>query len=223
MPQARQAVLGLFNNGNMTTEWNGPIATLDAGTPAQRCKTTTARRTSRACRDDDARRSSCSRATRTASSCRSRAPRSTSRTTPPTRAPRSARPSRSTTPSASRSTTSAAPRHADRRHRRPLAHEPDHGRGRERNGNPTGYSNNLITADGQTMRVPTAPPAACPPGGAAEPAAHRRRGPDLGQRPRRAPRPRHDRSHRPVRRADAVARRVAGSDQATGAPRLPLG
>ncbi len=32
-------VLGLFNNGNMTTEWNGPIATLDAGTPAQRCKT----------------------------------------------------------------------------------------------------------------------------------------------------------------------------------------
>jgi alkaline phosphatase len=32
-------VLGLFNAGNMTTEWNGPIATLGDGTPAQRCKT----------------------------------------------------------------------------------------------------------------------------------------------------------------------------------------
>ena len=50
------------------------------------------------------------RATRTGSSCRSRAPRSTSRTTPPTRARRSARPSRSTRRSASRSTTSASTR-----------------------------------------------------------------------------------------------------------------
>jgi alkaline phosphatase len=32
-------VLGLFNAGNMTTEWSGPIATLGDGTPAQRCKT----------------------------------------------------------------------------------------------------------------------------------------------------------------------------------------
>jgi alkaline phosphatase len=33
-------VLGLFNNSTMTTEWNGPIATRGDGTPAQRCVTT---------------------------------------------------------------------------------------------------------------------------------------------------------------------------------------
>jgi alkaline phosphatase len=32
-------VLGLFAGGNMTTEWNGPIATRGDGTPAARCKT----------------------------------------------------------------------------------------------------------------------------------------------------------------------------------------
>jgi alkaline phosphatase len=32
-------VLGLFTGGNMTTEWNGPTATRGDGTPAQRCDT----------------------------------------------------------------------------------------------------------------------------------------------------------------------------------------
>ena len=32
-------LLGLFNAGNMTTEWNGPVATRGDGTPAQRCTT----------------------------------------------------------------------------------------------------------------------------------------------------------------------------------------
>jgi alkaline phosphatase len=36
---SHRPLLGLFNAGNMTTEWNGPIATLGAGTPAQRCQT----------------------------------------------------------------------------------------------------------------------------------------------------------------------------------------
>jgi alkaline phosphatase len=35
----RTPVLGLFNAGNMTTEWNGPTAVPGDGTPAQRCKT----------------------------------------------------------------------------------------------------------------------------------------------------------------------------------------
>ena len=44
-------LLGLFNAGNMTTEWTGPQATLGEGTPAQRCVTDQpAGRTSRACR-----------------------------------------------------------------------------------------------------------------------------------------------------------------------------
>ena len=37
--QRNKPVLGLFVGGNMTTEWNGPVATLGDGTPAQRCKT----------------------------------------------------------------------------------------------------------------------------------------------------------------------------------------
>ena len=75
----------------------------------------------------------CSTNNARASSCRSRAPRSTSRTTPPTPAARSARRSPSTRRSASPSTTSEdAPGHAGRRHRRPLAHQPDRRRGRER-------------------------------------------------------------------------------------------
>ena len=54
-------------------------------------------------------------------------------------------------------------------------------------GNPTGYSNNLITKDGQTMRITygTAGGNAAA-GGAAEPAAHRLGRPDLGRRPGRA-------------------------------------
>jgi alkaline phosphatase len=36
----RKPLLGLFAPVNMTTEWNGPIATLGDGTPAQRCNTT---------------------------------------------------------------------------------------------------------------------------------------------------------------------------------------
>jgi alkaline phosphatase len=33
-------LLGLFTTGNMTTEWTGPVATLGDGTPAQKCVTT---------------------------------------------------------------------------------------------------------------------------------------------------------------------------------------
>jgi alkaline phosphatase len=33
-------VLGLFNDGNMTTEWSGPVATRGDGTPPQKCVTT---------------------------------------------------------------------------------------------------------------------------------------------------------------------------------------
>jgi alkaline phosphatase len=36
----RKPVLGLFTGGNMTTEWTGPIATLGDGSPAQKCVTT---------------------------------------------------------------------------------------------------------------------------------------------------------------------------------------
>jgi len=43
-------VLGLFNGGNMTTEWTGPIATLGDGVPAHRCTTTNRPAPSRACR-----------------------------------------------------------------------------------------------------------------------------------------------------------------------------
>ena len=83
--------------------------------------------------DDQAGRSTCSTTTTArASSSRSRAPRSTSRTTPPTPAARSARRSPSTGRSGSRSTTRRPPGHAGRRHRRPLAHQPDRRRGRER-------------------------------------------------------------------------------------------
>ncbi len=32
-------LLGLFTGGNMTTEWTGPVATLGDGTPAQKCVT----------------------------------------------------------------------------------------------------------------------------------------------------------------------------------------
>jgi alkaline phosphatase len=37
--KANKPLLGLFTPVNMTTEWNGPIATLGDGTPAQRCAT----------------------------------------------------------------------------------------------------------------------------------------------------------------------------------------
>jgi alkaline phosphatase len=37
--RSNKPLLGLFTPVNMTTEWNGPIATLGDGTPAQRCAT----------------------------------------------------------------------------------------------------------------------------------------------------------------------------------------
>ena len=52
-------------------------------------------------------------------------------------------------------------------------------------GNPTGYSNNLITADGQTMRVTYGTAGGTPPAAPAEPAAHRLGRPDLGPGPGR--------------------------------------
>jgi hypothetical protein len=61
-----------------------------------------------------------------------------------------------------------AARHADRRHRRSRPHEPDRGEDSSGTGNPTGYSNSLVTADDQVMRVTygtaggATPPAAPP-------------------------------------------------------------
>jgi alkaline phosphatase len=46
-----------------------------------------------------------------------------------------------------------APGHARGGHGRSLAHQPDRRRGQRGRGDPTGYSNNLVTADGQTMRI----------------------------------------------------------------------
>jgi alkaline phosphatase len=106
-------VLGLFTAGNMTTEWTGPVATRGDGVPAHNCVTTNRPANEPSLSDMTRKASRCStptRATARASSCRSRAPRSTSRTMPPTRAGRSARTSRSTTRSASRSSTSARTR-----------------------------------------------------------------------------------------------------------------
>jgi alkaline phosphatase len=37
--KSSRPLLGLFNKGNMTTEWTGPVATRGDGTPAQRCVT----------------------------------------------------------------------------------------------------------------------------------------------------------------------------------------
>ena len=61
-----------------------------------------------------------------------------------------------------------APGHADHRHRRPRAHEPDHREDASSTGIPTGYSTNLKTRDGAklTLTYGTAggtPPVASPP------------------------------------------------------------
>lgn len=106
-------VLGLFAPGNVPVEWTGKPAAV-GGTDPQRCTTGNAERPAGtpAWRTRPARPSPCwrpsrarSTATARASSSRSRAPRSTSRTTPPTRAARSVRPPPSTAPSRSPATT----------------------------------------------------------------------------------------------------------------------
>ena len=83
-------------------------------------------------------------------------------------------------------------------------------------GLPTGYSTNLPTKDGQTLSLTYGTAGYGGAGqragrGAAEPAAHRRGRPGLGQRPGRARRARHQRPHRPVRDAGRLSRATARS------------
>lgn len=104
--QGRRKLLGLFNQGNMTTEWNGaPAATPRSG--PQRCneanrpanEPSLPEMTQKALHLLDQSRSAKGKGRAQAgraSSCRSRAPRSTSKTTRRTRARRSARRSHST-------------------------------------------------------------------------------------------------------------------------------
>ena len=61
---------------------------------------------------------------------------------PPTPVHRSASRLPSTTPSGLRSGSSRSPGNVDRRHCRPLPHQPNRGRGHLGTGNPTGYSDN---------------------------------------------------------------------------------
>ena len=90
---------------------------------------------------------------------------------------------------------------ADHAHTSQIVAEDSNPTGTTPNNSPTGYSNNLITADDQIMRVTygTAGGAASP-GGSAEPAAHGLGGPGLGPGPGRVGCGRYQRPHRPVRR-----------------------
>ena len=89
-------VLGLFNTGNMSLEWTGPAASLGKGNAPARLQREPAPGQRAEPGGDDAEGDRPAGRTARASSSRSRAPRSTSRTTPPTPAARSARRSPST-------------------------------------------------------------------------------------------------------------------------------
>ena len=109
--------------------------------------------------------------------------------------------------------------HAGRRHRRPLAHQPDRARGREGTGLPPATRTNLLTKDGQTL-TPDLWHGGLRRRGqragrhAAEPAAHRRGGPVWAQRPRRVGGARHQRPHRPLR--SPPGRELAAAQAAHG-------
>ncbi len=168
-------VLGLFNTGNMSLEWTGPAASHGKGNAPVPCTEgqRPANEPSLAAMTEQAIDLLDERQRARGSSCRSRAPRSTSRTTPPTPAARSARRSPSTGRSASRSTTRkttptrwswSPPTTRTRARSSP--------RTRPAAALPTGYSTNLLTKDGQTLSLtygtagyggPGAAPAAVPP------------------------------------------------------------
>ena len=98
--ERRAPLLGLFAPGNMPVRWEGPQAThhgnIDQPPVDLRAQRRARRRDPDAGADDDKGDRPALGATRRASSCRSRAPRSTSRTMPPIPAARSARRSTST-------------------------------------------------------------------------------------------------------------------------------
>ena len=108
------------------------------------------------------------------------------------------------------------PRHAGRRHRRPLAHQPDRRRGRRA---ARGLPDRLLDQPADQGRADAEPdlrhrrlrrPGRGAGRGAAEPAAHRRGRAGLGQRPGLARRARDQRPHRPVRDAGRLSRDAEG-------------
>jgi alkaline phosphatase len=147
-------VLGLFTGGNMTTEWNGPIATPGAGTPATKCDTshrppnepTLAGMTRKAIRLLDGSRkgfflqvegASIDKQDHAANACAQ-----IGETVAFDRAIGVAVRYQRTHPDTLVVVT------ADHAHTSEIVAEDTAG-----TGNPTGYSNNLLTRDGQTMRV----------------------------------------------------------------------
>ncbi len=230
-------LLGLFTGGTMTTEWNGPVATLGDGTPAQKCVTTNrpanepslTDMTRKAIQLLDSPRNrkgfflqvegaSIDKQDHAANACAQ-----IGETVAFDNAIGVALDYQRTHPDTLIVVT------ADHAHTSQIVGEDTSG-----TGNPTGYSNNLTTKDGQTMRVTygTAGGDDAPGGEHAEPAAHRLRGPDLGRRPGRRRDPRHDRPHRPVRRAPGQGRpplvgplndglRAGGRTRRPGLPEQP--
>ena len=193
-PTRTKPLLGLFSPGNMPVRFAPLVATPGgADLPAQSCKPEpTFSQVPDAEDDDRARRSTCSRTTRPArrraSSCRSRAPRSTRRTTPPTPAARSVRPSSSTRPSRRRWTFAKKDGNTlvivDRR---PRAHQPDRRRQHPRPDGQAGHHRGL--GDDRRLRHL---------GRRWQPAAHGHAGARRGLRPRRGQRGRADRPDRPA-------------------------
>ena len=130
-------VLGLFHPSNMTTEWTGPIATLGDGVPAHRCTTGNrpAARAEPVGDDDEGAVAAAGRQGRVLPPGRGRVDRQAGPRGQRVRADRRDR--RVRRRDRRRAQLPAPPsRHARARHRRPLAHEPDHGRGRERQRQP---------------------------------------------------------------------------------------
>ncbi len=203
-------VLGLFTPGNMTTEWTGPRATIGDGVPAHECITTNrpanepslADMTAKALQllDDSAQRllpAGRGRLNRQAGPC--------GQCLRPDRRDRRVRQGdrrRARIPG-------AQSRHADPRHRRPLAHQPDRGRGLIGHRQPDRLlrqpDHQGRPGDAHDLRHRRRPR---PGAGAAEPAAHRRRGSDLCQGPERRGGRRHDGSHGSVLDHAGEVRRV---------------
>ena len=128
----KRPLLGLFAPGNMPVRFAPLVATPGGATRRRR---SSARRSPTFSQVPDAAvddqqgdrpaRPRTRAARRRASSSRSRVPRSTRRTTPPTRAARSVRPSRWTRRSEGAGLRPQGRQHAGHRHRRPRAHQPD--------------------------------------------------------------------------------------------------
>ncbi len=222
-------VLGLFTPGNMTTEWTGPRATIGDGVPAHECITTNrpanepslADMTAKALQLLDNSRNgfflqvegaSIDKQDHAANACGQ-----IGETVAFDKAIGVALEYQERNPDTLILVT------ADHSHTSLIVAEDSSG-----TGNPTGYSDNLITKDGQVMRMTYGTaggpgPAPVPP----EPAAHRRRGSDLCQGPERRGGGRHDGPHRSV--LDHAGEVIGGSFRvameraAFGPPFLHLG